>query len=143
MTAAFAIYLSILASAILFALLRGGRAERQGAVVLCLMALAQYPLSIVVSPIYHTVDVASLVTDIIGVVGFGAIALTSARFWPLWATSLQLLSCSAQFARAVQPQIEGLVYAVMKSAPSGIIILMLVYATISAMHRRRTPKKKF
>lgn len=138
MTAAFAIYLLILTGTILLALFKGGSAERQGAVVLCIMALTQYPLSIILPPTYQTVDLASLVTDLIGVIGFGAIALTSKRFWPLWAASLQLLSCSAQFARAVQPQIEGLVYAVMKSAPSGIIIVMIATATISAMRRRKS-----
>lgn len=82
-----------------YALARGGRVERIGAATMfigCFLTLA------VNSPLpvrYASVEVAILLVDAAMLVIFGALALHSDRYWPLWVTALQLLVLLAHVAK--------------------------------------------
>lgn len=84
---------------------------------------------------YQFVDPIAFLTDLVGTVGFGIIALHARRIWPLWATALQLLSLSAHFARWADLAIPRIVYALMRDGPTFIVMIVLLGGTI--LHIRR------
>lgn len=145
MNFAFLGYLIVLFTTISYALTRGGRSEKLGAVVLLTMIAAQFVSRWAVTKSYAHVDLAFLTSDLIGLVGFGLITLGTNRFWPIWATSLQLLCCAAQFAKLLQPEAHGLVYALMTTVPSGLVVLVLLVGTMAYARRKasKTPTRTF
>ena len=127
----------LMAFTIPLAIWKGGAPERIGAATLLAM-LAWKLLSTIIMPSYFvTVDPGSLISDLLGLLGFGYLALQARRFWPLLATSLQLLSLSAHFARWADIQIAPMVYAVMRYAPTFGVLIVLGAGTIAHMQRMR------
>jgi hypothetical protein len=128
-------FAAILLLSIGFAFARGGGPEKWGALVIVTMTAIQVGSAFVEPRRFHEVDIASVVVDTYGVIGFGAIALYARRAWPIWATSLQILSLSSHFARQVDAGVSPLVYGLMKSSPTFFVLLALLVGT--AAHRRR------
>ena len=118
-----------------FAITRGGAPERWGALVIVTMTAIQVASAFSGHQKFHSVDLGSVVVDAYGVIGFGAIALYARRAWPIWATSLQILSLSSHFARQVDQGVSPMVYALMKSSPTFFVLLALFVGTMA--HRRR------
>lgn len=128
-------YFLILVLSIALALWKGGAPERIGAVVFILMAIVQAVVMQVLPSRFDRVDPDSLVTDLIGFFGFGYLAIEARRIWPIWATSLQVLSLSAHFARWADVAIPPLVYAIMRGAPTFGAAIAILLGTI--LHLRR------
>ena len=128
-------FYALLILSVMFALLRGGKPEQYGALAIIVMTALQFASLLVEPTLFRTVDPASVVVDIFGVATFGALAIYSRRVWPIWAASLQLLSLSSHFARDVDPRVEPIVYVVMATAPTFMLLLALLLGTI--FHRRR------
>jgi hypothetical protein len=128
-------FATILFLSISFAFARGGAPERWGALVIVSMTGIQVASAFFQHQKYHSVDLASVIVDAYGVVGFGAIALYARRAWPIWATSLQILSLSSHFARQVDSGVSPMVYGLMKSSPTFFVLVALLVGT--AAHRRR------
>lgn len=130
-------YFLILVLSIGLALWRGGAPERIGAAVFIAMAGFQAVAMQILPSHFVRVDPDSLITDLIGFVGFGYLALEARRIWPIWATALQILSLSAHFARWADVAIPPLVYAIMRGAPTFGAAIAILAGTILHMHRRR------
>jgi hypothetical protein len=128
-------FATILILSIGFAFARGGAPERWGALVIVTMTAIQVATVFFAHQKFHSVDLASVIVDAYGVAGFGAIALYARRAWPIWATSLQILSLSSHFARQADAAVSPMVYALMKSSPTFFVLLALLVGT--AAHRRR------
>lgn len=94
----------LLVACTLYALARGGRPERLGALTMfagCVLTLAvNSPLSVR----YASVEMAILVIDAIMLAIFAAVALFSDRYWPIWVTALQLLVVLAHIAKLADPE---------------------------------------
>jgi hypothetical protein len=118
-----------------FAFAGGGAPERWGALVIVTMTAIQVASAFSGHQKFYSVDLGSVVVDAYGVIGFGAIALYARRAWPIWATSLQILSLSSHFARQVDQGVSPMVYALMKSSPTFFVLLALFVGTMA--HRRR------
>lgn len=119
------------------ALWKGGAPERWGAVVIMAMVGIEALAEVLLPSGFRQVDPFSLLTDLVGTIGFGWLAVEALRIWPLWATSLQLLSLSAHFARWADLGIPPLVYAVMRGTPTGFALLALIMGTILHLWRQR------
>ena len=130
-------YFLILILSIGMALWKGGAPERIGAVVFVLMATVQAVVMQVLPSRFDRVDPDSLVTDLIGFLGFGYLAIEARRIWPIWATSLQVLSLSAHFARWADVAIPPLVYAIMRGAPTFGAAIAILLGTILHLRRLR------
>ena len=128
-------FAAILLLSIGFAFARGGGPEKWGALVIVTMTAIQVGSASVEPRRFHEVDIASVVVDTYGVIGFGAIALYARRAWPIWAAALQILSLSSHFARQVDAGVSPMVYALMKSSPTFFVLLALLAGTVA--HRRR------
>ncbi len=127
----------LLIVAVSLAFWRGGAPERWGAAIIVAMVLLQVGGESLFPSGFTSVDPLSLMTDVVGTVGFGVLALQARRVWPLWATSLQLLSLSAHFARWADIDIPPIVYAVMRGTPTFLALLAIVVGTILHVSRRR------
>ena len=131
------VFLLLLLVSLTLALWKGGAPERWGAVVILAMVGFEATAEIFLPSGFRSVDPLSFVTDLIGTIGFGVLALQAMRIWPLWATSLQLLSLSAHFARWADIGIPPVVYAVMRSTPTGLALAVLLVGTLMHMRRMR------
>lgn len=87
-----------------YALIRGGTAERIGATTMfvgCFVTLAvNSPLSVR----YASVEIRIMIVDSVMLLIFGALALLTDRYWPLWVAALQLLVVLAHVAKLADPQ---------------------------------------
>lgn len=87
-----------------YALVRGGRPERIGALTMfagCVLTLAvNSPLS----ERYASVEEAILAVDAAMLLAFLGLALLTDRYWTLWVTALQLLVVLAHLARLADPE---------------------------------------
>lgn len=120
---------------IFVALRWGGAPERIGAGIHLGLFITQGLLYLSLPPQYAQVDAISLLTDSLGLIAFGSLALSANRIWPLWAASLQLLSVMGHLARWIQLSIEPYVYVLLKSSPTGLSLAILLAGAI--LHQRR------
>lgn len=120
------------------ALWKGGAPERGGALVILAMIAAQIVGIALLPSDFTNVDPGPLLTDLIGAVGFGYLAIQALRIWPLWAASLQLLALSAHFARWASIKTPAVVYALMRGGPTFLVLLALLVGTV--LHVRRCRK---
>jgi hypothetical protein len=128
-------FATILILSISFAFAKGGAPERCGALVIVSMAAIQIGSAFLEPQKFHSVDLGSVIVDAYGVIGFGALALYAKRAWPIWATSLQILSLCSHFARQVDEGVSPMVYGLMKSSPTFLVLVALLVGT--AAHTRR------
>lgn len=130
-------FFALMLASLGLASIKGGEPERYGAFVLLAMWAVQ-SLGVSVFPSrFVAVDPVALLTDFIGALGFGAIALNARRIWPLCATALQVLSLSAHFARWADLAIPKLVYALMRGGPTFVVLSALLVGTLLHLRRLR------
>ena len=128
-------YYGIMAAALSFAWVAGGRAERAGVILLVGLTAFRFAAEAFSSARFDTVDPLSLIQDLAGFAAFAWIGLRARRYWPLWAAALQLLSLGAHFARGADLGIHPMVYSLMKSLPT--LLVGLAIAAGAAFYRRR------
>lgn len=116
-----------------YALLRGTRDAQIVAVVTLVASFASYFL---VSR-YTGVEVGVLVVDILVLLAFGAVALQSDRFWPLWITGLQLTTSFGHALRAWEDQMVPIAYAVALRSWSYPIQIILIIAVWRSLRRQQ------
>lgn len=114
---------------------KGGVPERFGAATLCAIPVLQFTWYASIPAEYQHVDPISLAADLVGVLGFGYLALNARRVWPIWACAFQLLSLSGHFARIVEISGHPVIYAWMKSSPTLLAAVSVFLGTLC--HRRR------
>ena len=134
-------FFAFLVLSISLALWKGGKPERAGALVIVVMTALQFAWRVFSPRHFNTVDLSSVVVDATGVIGFGLLAVYAHRFWPIWAASLQVLSLSSHFARGVELSVKPLVYALMKSMPTFLVLFVLMLGTL--FHQLRLRKQGF
>jgi len=120
----------ILALALGLPFLAGERPERQGGMVLLAMTVIAFGGSGLFGRVYRTVDPVGLAVDLVGFAGFTILALRAPRYWPLWASSLQLLSLIAHLIRFLEVKVAPVTYAVMKTAPSYLLMACLIAGSL-------------
>ena len=121
----------------------GGSSERAGGVILGSMVAVTYVGRAFHPPLYESVDLLSLTVDLIGLVGFGWLGISSRKLWPLWAASLQLLSTGAHLIRAFEMPVRPLVYYLMKVIPTLGVIVLLILATWLHYRRQKRSRRNF
>jgi hypothetical protein len=131
------VFFGLLILSVSLALLKGGKPEKVGALIILGMVALQFASLALEASVYHTVDVASVLVDAFGLISFGVLALHAMRVWPIWAASLQLLSLSSHFARDLDVSVKPLVYVAMKSGPTFFVLVALLMGTILHWHRMK------
>ncbi|MBV7258678.1 hypothetical protein [Erythrobacter crassostreae] len=110
----------------------GGAPERFGVLIFLYMIVVQAIgyLGESAGPEYSTVDDVSVLSDLIGLTGFLALALNARRFWPLFCAALQGCSTIFHYAREIIPDIIPLAYSIQKSTPTTLALLIVLGALI-------------
>lgn len=131
------VFFGLLILSVALALVRGGKPEKAGALIILGMVVLQFASLALKPSVYNEVDVASVVVDGVGAVAFTMLAVHAMRVWPIWAASLQILSLTSHFARNIDSREEPLVYVAMKSGPTFLVIVALLLGTLAHIRRVR------
>lgn len=108
-----------------YALLRGRKDERLAAAVFIAATATSVMGHLVTDVRYYSLDISDVVIDSLVLVALVAIALTSDRFWPLWAAGFQLVGSMAHVLKMVDVTFAPWGYAVAARFWSYPILLVL------------------
>jgi len=126
------IYLALLMAVTVYALRRGDRDARITALA-CVGATAA--TAIVLSPLIvrsDNVETGVAAIDVAVLLVFVAVALQSARFWPLWISGLQLTTTLAHVIKLIEPGLLNVAYGAAMRFWSYPILLILAVGTYRA-----------
>ena len=129
------IFNALQVAATVYACWRGGAPERLVGLSLFLAALATRLFHEIGEGRFVDVEIGIMTVDIVLLVVMIAITLHADRFWPAWVTALHALGTGAHLARALNPDVIRLAYAVLSVVWSYPIVLLLVVGTMR--HSRR------
>ena len=125
--------------AIVLGLWRGGGPERIIATVLVAMVVVDKAVHFLFIDYGEaTFDQLHLVIDLASLAAMVAVGVTAQRYWPLWASSCQLISVLTHLGWALETKLPVQVYLVLDIAPSTLISGALILGTVR--HRRRLAK---
>jgi hypothetical protein len=134
----FAIALTLLAAAALYALRRGGGPEKQVAAILVgvqVLDMAYHALG--ARSHYLKVDAFHAFNDGWALAAMLAVALTANRFWPLWVAALQVIAGFAHVVRILDLTVPPMAYAIMIRVPLWMQICVLLLGTWNHARRRQ------
>lgn len=131
--------LLLLALASVYAFRRGGKPERQVALILWgMVAFDQlYHLILRGEGIYAAVDLFHAFNDLWALAAVLFVALTANRFWTLWVASLQIIAALSHFLRLIESEMLTIVYAVIIRFPFWLQIVCLIWGTWNYDRRKR------
>lgn len=111
LAALLALYALLLLGVCFYAARFGDRPERIGAAIIAAGSLLTAAVSFSVNTDYRSVDLGLLVVDIVAWVLLLRLALSSNRYWPLWATAFHSIALLTHLAMFVDPSIVPEAYA--------------------------------
>ena len=107
--AAFVFYLAFLAATLAYALWKGGKDERTGAVTIMLAALSSQVASEAgLGGGGYQIGVMAI--DAATFIAFVALAYRSKKFWPIWAAASQLVAVLTHWALVLDPSLLRTIY---------------------------------
>lgn len=110
-----------------YALWRGRKYEQLSALVFIAASVTSVLARSTGKQPYLGLERGDIVVDLLVLLAMVAIALRSDRFWPLWATGLQLTISMSHVLKAIQPDLVPLAYAAAErfwSFPTLIILFV-------------------
>lgn len=121
------------------AALRGGRPEWAVAVA-CLLASLATPL--VQLGRYEQTEIGVMLVDLTLLAVLAGVALTSNRFWPLWALGFHAVGATIHLARMAQPMIVPTAYANAAAFWSYPVLLALLFGSWNAKKLDQPPPRR-
>ena len=88
-----------------YAIFRGGGSEYLGAAIMIIGSFCTLAAARLFGTSWTQVEVGIFAIDIVVLVAFIWLALTSDRFWPIWASAFQLLAVAIHTAMMMTPQV--------------------------------------
>lgn len=131
------LYDLVLLAACIAAFTRGGPAEKTGALVMLTSTAITFMMAGKVDLLFAAVSLRLVLIDAITFIAFVLITLRSRKFWPLWASALQLLTVFANFAPLLQVRLKGLAYALNEQIWAWPILAIIL--TVSLLPTRQNP----
>jgi multisubunit Na+/H+ antiporter MnhC subunit len=127
-----------------YALFRGGWPERRAAIAILAAVLLTASVYVVLGRDYLRLDLITMLIDAGLLVALVQIALTSDRFWPIPMASLHMLALAGHLCRAIQPDMEPIIYKILIAAPIYPMLILLAWGTNRHSRRMRgRPPKSF
>lgn len=127
-------YYLLLNLCLLYALLKGGRAERLGAAILVVGTVASL---LAASGRFHSLEVGLVLVDVAVPAAFILLALRADRYWPIWASALAGLGLLAHLGRwSLGPGLEPRIYLISIAVWSYLILAAIAIGTFN--HGRGT-----
>ncbi len=121
-----------------YAVWRGGAPERLVGVALLVAAMATRVFHLMGATMFVDVEIGIMTVDLVLLGVMIAITLTADRFWPAWVTALHALGTGAHLAKAINPDVIRLAYAVMSVVWSYPILILLIVGTLRHSRRIRS-----
>lgn len=122
--------------AVSFLAFRKGRLEERSAAVICLAAsVVSFGLGRLLNTRFDSIAHGLLLIDVIVLTLFVAIALRSARYWPLWIAGLQFSTLLAHLFKAVDYELIPNVYAAAERFWSYPILIVILVAAWRSQRR--------
>lgn len=118
------LYLVLLVVCCGYALLRGGAPERLVAAILVVNVALTFATISDSAIRYRHIEVSVMIIDACSLVGVTAIALLSARYWPLWMTAFYVLQVLSHLVPLL-PHMLALIYGIMVSICAYPVLLLL------------------
>lgn len=106
-------YWLILLACAVYCLWRGGWTERVGITLAVAASLLSRLAQLMTDTAWVTPQIGIACIDVAMLGALVALALTSDRFWPIWASSFHLVGLSTHLAKAVDLQIIPLAYSLL------------------------------
>lgn len=105
------IYDCVLVSVCLFAVVRGGRPERLGALINLVASLTSSVARLLAVASWAPAEIVILAIDLGVVAGFYWLAIRTVRFWPLWAFGFAIADIFISLAGVFLPNVTLFAYA--------------------------------
>lgn len=112
-----------------YALVKGGRPERQVAAMFIAATLLSKLAAWKVSGHFIDFEVGLFAVDLALLAGLAAVALTSDRYWPIWLTTLHAYTVVAHLGRLLGPATIFHVYVGNSGIAADPVLLLLALAT--------------
>ncbi|MBD58999.1 MAG: hypothetical protein CL808_02600 [Citromicrobium sp.] len=123
----FLLQCALIVLAVCLAHWRGGSEEKLGSLILLTPAIVDELYHLLIEgPVTNEVDTFHLVLDVATFAAAYWLALRADRFWPMPFASALLLAALAHLARAINLDMEELVYAIIVRAPFWLSIVILL-----------------
>lgn len=129
------VYFALLVSCCGYAYLRGGAPERACSILIGVGAALSAVILPTASGRFEALEIGVFAVDVAMLGGFIAIALLAHRYWPLWMSSMQLVSVASHSAGVLMSYRLPWAYAVAIAFWSYPMLIMLAWATVR--HRER------
>ncbi|MEH6792259.1 hypothetical protein [Parasphingorhabdus sp.] len=94
-----------------YAILRGGRTEHIGAIIMIVGSLSSLAVGQLLGTPWRNVEEEIFVIDVIALCALICLTLKSDRFWPIWSTAFHLLAVTIHSAVMAAPQITPWAFA--------------------------------
>ena len=94
-----------------YAILRGARSEYIGAAIMTIGSLSSLTVGKLLGTPWTGMEAEIFAIDIVALLALIHLAMTSERFWPMWASAFQLLAVTSHTANMVAPQITPWAFA--------------------------------
>jgi hypothetical protein len=133
----FVTYNLLLASCLVYALLRGGSPEKIGAAMMAVGSVTTIVVLSFVGVSITSVEYGVLLIDSVFLVALSALAIRADRYWPLWVTALQLLTVAAHVAKLIEPNMIFQAYIFLMVVWSYPQILLIALGTWRHQKRLR------
>lgn len=131
-----ALYYALLLVVLAYAVARGGRDERVGVGILLVGSVLTHVAFSPMAGRFSEVEVSVLAVDLAVLAAFGALALTSDRYWPLWIAAFQLIGVLAHVAKLAEPEMFRTGYAFILAVWSYPMLGLIAWGTHN-QHRQR------
>ena len=105
------LYYIFLAACCGYAIFRGARSEYWGAAIMMIGSLSTLAVGRLVGTSWTGVEAGIFAIDMFALLALIYLALTTNRFWPIWATAFHLLAVTIHAAMFVAPQITAWAFA--------------------------------
>ena len=131
--AALVLYLVLLVAVLAYALWKGGKDERRGALTILAGTLS----SMVVAefgPEWNGPEIGVMTVDALALVALVAIAYRSEKYWPIWAAASQFVAVLTHWVIILNPAIVKTVYAT--AQPFWIFPILAALAVGTRAHQR-------
>jgi hypothetical protein len=134
------IYLAALLLVCGYALWRGGKPERQGALIMIFGSLLSVPAAAAVSSLWSRPEYGLLTIDILVFALLVALSLRSDRFWPLWMTGFQATSVAIHLATMTELVVVSKAYAMAQGFWAYPMLTALLMGSLNH-HRLHQPAR--
>ena len=94
-----------------YAIFRGSQSEYVGAAIMIIGSLSTLAVGRLLGTSWAGVETGIFAVDVAALAALIGLALTSGRFWPIWATAFHLLAVAIHTAMIVAPEITPWAFA--------------------------------